>query len=82
MALSKQDREEIVEIIKLTVNGKVDNLSDRMDEHIRLTQPYVQAGAGLRIIYKVIIAAAALFVALDQIMDYGIIKDLFASLKP
>lgn len=74
MALSKQDREEIIEIITLTVNGKIDSLSSRMDTHIAQTQPYIQAASGFKIIYKVVIAIAALFVALDQILNFGIIK--------
>jgi hypothetical protein len=34
MALSKLDREEIKGIIKLTVNGKIDRIDEKLDAHI------------------------------------------------
>lgn len=34
MSLSKLDRDEITSMIKVTVNGKIDKMSDKLDQHI------------------------------------------------
>lgn len=34
MALSVEDREEITNIVKTTVNGKIDKMNDKLDVHI------------------------------------------------
>lgn len=41
MALSKTDREEIIDIIRLTVNGKIDRLTISLEDHKEEMKPIV-----------------------------------------
>jgi len=42
MALSHEDRQEIVDIITLTVNGKIDQLNQKFSEHKEEMEPIVK----------------------------------------
>lgn len=41
MALSVKDKEELVGVIKLTVNGKIDKLNEKLDKHIENMEPVI-----------------------------------------
>jgi hypothetical protein len=43
MALTNEERKEIQEIIKLTVNGKIDRLTNLVETHIVTVAPVVEA---------------------------------------
>ena len=56
MALSKEDREEIVEIIQLTVNGKIDRLDERIvklcesvQAHQEEVKPFMDGWRGAKV---------------------------------
>ena len=78
MALSKQDREEIIEIIELKVNGKIDTLQEEVRIHNEEVMPFIRAASGFKILYKGLIAFAAIAVALDQLTNFGIIKSILS----
>jgi len=42
MALSPEDRQEIADIVKETVNGKIDRLSESFSEHKEEMEPIVK----------------------------------------
>ena len=73
MALSKQDREETVDIIKLTVNGKIDALRMEVKDHIDKVEPYMKAASGIQVLWRLLLGIAAFAIALDQIWNSGII---------
>jgi hypothetical protein len=51
MALSKLDREEIKDIIKITVNGKIDKIDAKLDKHI---ETHGEAAAELRTVVEAV----------------------------
>lgn len=47
MALSTKDKDEIIAIIKITVNGKIDSLDQKLDAHLEKMDPVIDGLAWL-----------------------------------
>lgn len=78
MALSKQDREEIVGIIKLTVNGKIDGLHEKVDNQqtnlaafIEKLDPVIEAMGWLNTTKKVTTWVGGLAISVASIIALG-----------
>ena len=50
MALSKQDKKEIIEIIVKTVNGKIDKLDAKLDAHLTEISTFIDGWRGAKVI--------------------------------
>jgi len=67
MALSKQDKKDMIYIIEKTierkVNGKVDHLTDRLETHMEEIQPFLDLVRGSVVARKLIIWTTSLIIA-------------------
>ena len=70
MALSQEDKKEIVEIIQTTVNGKIDRLSDKFDVHAKEMAPIRQGWETVQNGRRFIIWIAAPLAAIGALISF------------
>ena len=77
-------KEEIGKAIAINVNGKIDKIHTileeqnkmtdvfmkKVDDHIKEVEPFIQAKAGLSVLFKWLLAVAATLVAWGQIKGF------------
>lgn len=56
-------REEIKKAVKETVNGKIDTINTKLDNHIEKVAPFLQGVVGIQIIWKVCVSVGSLAIA-------------------
>ena len=56
--------------VQSTINGKIDAINKKLDQHIEEVQPYLQGVVGLGIMCKTLVAIGGLVAIYFQIMIY------------
>ena len=84
MALSHADREEIAnvvrDVVRSTVNGKIDKLDTKLQDHITIVMPYIQGISAFRLVLKIAGVIGVALVTFDQVTHIPVIRAFFSRL--
>ena len=64
MALSKQDRDEIKDLVKEVVNRKIEKLDAKVTQHLEEVKPFLVGFAGAKVIGNTIKWIAGVLIAI------------------
>lgn len=60
-------KNEVKTAVKETVNGKIDRLDKKLDDHIAKVEPFLQGAAGFSLLWKFCVAVGSTLVIWVQI---------------
>ena len=68
------------ETVRATVNGKIDAIDNKLDDHIAMVTPYIQGVSSLKIVLKMAGVVGGAILAFDQIAHIPALREFVAKL--